>query len=119
MRSLITTNDNWKDNQQTQIENSTLAPSNDMESAIVATLAPGSYTAIVAGKDGSTGVGMVELYDLDANSDSTLANISTRGLVQTGSNVMIGGVIFGNGAASEKVIIRALGPSIRGVQGVL
>ena len=117
--SLITTNDNWKDNQQTQIEESTLAPTNDMEAAIVATLPPGGYTAIVAGKDGSSGVGMVELYDLDANSGSKLANISTRGMVQTGSGVMIGGFIFGNGAASEKVIIRALGPSLSSVAGVL
>ena len=80
---------------------------------------PGSYTAILAGKDGATGVGIVEMYDLDAESDSKLANISTRGLVQTGNDLMIGGFIFGNGAASEKVIIRALGPSLAGVDGVL
>lgn len=117
--SLITSNDNWKDNKETQIRGSTLAPTDEMEAAIIATLAPGSYTAIVAGKDESSGVGMVELYDLDANSDSKLANISTRGRVQTGSDVMIGGFIFGNGAASEKLIIRALGPSVAGVDDAL
>ena len=117
--SLIISNDNWKDNQQTQIEDSTLAPTDDMEAAIVATLPPGGYTAIVAGKDGSTGVGLVELYDLEADSGSKLANISTRGFVQTGSDVMIGGFIFGNGAANEKVIIRALGPSLAGIADLL
>ena len=117
--SLITSNDNWKDNQQTQIEDSTLAPKHDSEGAIIATLAPGSYTAIVSGRDGSSGVGMVEMYDLEAASDSKLANISTRGLVQTGSDVMIGGFIFGNGAASEKVIIRALGPSLSSIDGAI
>lgn len=112
--SVITTNDNWKDNQQTEIQNSTLAPTNNLESAIVATLAPAGYTAVLAGKNGATGVGLVEMYDLNIASNSKLANISTRGFVQTGSDVMIGGFIFGNGTASEKVLIRAIGPSLTG-----
>jgi hypothetical protein len=117
--SLIISNDNWKDTQQTDIQNSTLAPGKDLESAIVATLPPANYTAILRGKNGTTGIGVVEMYDLDATSDSKLANISTRGFVQTGNDVMIGGFIFGNGAASERVVIRALGPSLTGIPNVL
>ena len=113
--SILARNDDWKDSQQTEIQDSTLAPTNDFESAIVATLAPGNYTAIVGGKNASSGVGVVEMYDLDASSDSKLANISTRGFVEAGTNVMIGGFIFGDGLASEKVLIRALGPSLAGV----
>jgi hypothetical protein len=117
--SLITSNDNWKDSQETEIQNSTLAPTNDMESAIVATLVPANYTAILRGKNGATGIGLVEMYDLDLSSDSKLANISTRGFVQTGGNVMIAGFILGNGTASEKVAIRAMGPSLTGIANVL
>jgi hypothetical protein len=90
-----------------------------MESAIVATLAPANYTAILRGKNGTTGIGLVEMYDLDLTSGSKLANISTRGSVQTGGNVMIAGFTFGNGNASEKVAIRAIGPSLTGINNVL
>jgi hypothetical protein len=117
--SLIAMNDNWRDNQQTEVQNSTLAPGNDLESAIVATLAPGNYTAILRGKNATTGIGLVEMYDLDLMTDSKLANISTRGFVQTGNDVMIGGFIFGNGTASEKVIVRAIGPSLANIANVL
>jgi len=118
--SLITSNDNWKDSPNKQaIIDSTIPPTNDLESAIVATLAPANYTAILSGKNGTTGIGVVEMYDLDLASDSELANISTRGFVQTGDNVMIGGFIFGNGTASEKVIIRAIGPSLANIANVL
>lgn len=117
--SLITSNDNWKKTQQAEIEASTIAPTNDKESAIVATLPPDNYTAILSGKNGSTGIGMVEVYDLSPGSDSKLANISTRGLIQTGDEVMIGGFIFGNGTASEQVIVRAIGPSLANVNDVL
>ncbi|MEY2549412.1 MAG: hypothetical protein QOD64_1994, partial [Verrucomicrobiota bacterium] len=117
--SLITSNDNWKDTQQIEIENSTLAPASPLESAIVATLVPGNYTAILSGKDASTGIGLVEMYDLDLTSGSKLANISTRGLVETGNNVMIAGFIFGNGTAGEKVVVRAMGPSLGGIANVL
>jgi hypothetical protein len=117
--SLIISNDNWKDTQQIEIQNSTIAPTNDLESAIVATLPPGSYTAVLRGKNGTAGIGLVELYDLDTASDSKLANISTRGFVQTGDDVMIGGFILGDGTASENVIIRALGPSLAGIANVL
>ena len=112
--SLITSNDNWKDTQETEIQNSNLAPTNELESAIVATLPPGTYTAILAGKGDTTGIGLIEMYDLSLASDSRLANISARGFVQT-NDVLIGGFILGNGAASEKVAVRAIGPSLNGV----
>lgn len=110
--SLVATNDNWVDapNKQ-EIIDSTVAPTNDFESAILTSLDPGSYTAIVRGANGTTGIGLVEVYDLDPSADSKLANISTRGFVQTGDNVMIGG-LYVVGSASQKVIVRALGPSL-------
>ena len=78
-----------------------IPPTNDLESAIVTTLAPGAYTAILKGKNNGTGVGVVEVYDLDQAANSKLANISTRGFVDTGNNVMIGGLIVSGGAAEE------------------
>lgn len=117
--SIIASNDNWKENQQAAIQDSTLAPANDLESAIVATLPPANYTAILRGNNGTTGIGLVEMYDLDLGSDSKLANISTRGFVQTSNDVMIAGFIFGNGRASEKAVIRAIGPSLTNVPNVL
>jgi hypothetical protein len=109
----VVTNDNWKDSQEDEIIASTVPPTNDFESAIVATLEPGNYTAIVSGKDASTGIGLVEAYDLDQPADSQLANISTRGFVDTGDNVMIGGLIIGPaGLGNATVLVRALGPSL-------
>jgi hypothetical protein len=106
------TNDNWRDTQETEIQATGIAPSNDLESAIVATLPPGAYTAVVRGNNGSTGVGLVEAYDLDSAANAQLANISTRGFVDSGDNVMIGGFILGNGSANARVLIRAIGPSL-------
>jgi autotransporter-associated beta strand protein len=107
-------NDNWKTNpngtsQQAEIEATALPPTNDLESAILATLGPGSYTAILAGNNGGVGVGLVEVYDLERSTNSKLANISTRGFVDTGDNVMIGGLIA---SGTARVIVRALGPSV-------
>jgi T5SS/PEP-CTERM-associated repeat protein len=111
----IVTNDNWKDTQQTAITATGFAPGSDLESAILATLAPGAYTAILRGKNDGTGIGLVEAYDLDQAADSTLANISTRGLVETGDNVMIGGfIIGGGGGGASTVVLRAIGPSLGG-----
>lgn len=111
---LIETNDNWIESPNKQaIIDSTVAPSNDLESAIVATLPANNsaYTAIVRGANDGTGVGVVEVYDLDSSADSRLANIATRGLVQTGNNVLIAGTIV-VGGSSQKVIVRAIGPSL-------
>jgi Divergent InlB B-repeat domain len=112
--NLIQSNDNWVDSPNKQaIIDSTIPPSNDLESAIVATLPANSsaYTAIVRGVNDTTGVGLVEVYDLDQSVDSKLANISTRGFVETGDNVMIGGFIV-LGSSSQNVIVRAIGPSL-------
>jgi N-acetylneuraminic acid mutarotase len=109
---LIAANDNWRDapNRQ-EIIDSTIQPSNDLEAAILTTVAPGNHTAIVRGANGSTGVALVEVYDLEAGSESRLGNISTRGLVQTGDNVLIAGLIL-LGQEARKVIVRAIGPSL-------
>ena len=119
--TLITMNDNWKSTQESEIEATGLQPSNDLESAIISTLDPGSYTAIVSGKNGTVGVGLVEGYDVDQTANSQLANISTRGFVETGTNVMIGGFILGGGGKEVSVVVRALGPSLTpfGVTGAL
>jgi uncharacterized repeat protein (TIGR03803 family) len=109
---LIARNDDWRDSQQTEIEASTIPPRHDRESAIVQTLAPGAYTAVLSGKDGGVGIGLVEAYDLAQEADARLANISTRGFVDSGENVMIGGLIVGGEGAGAKVVVRALGPSL-------
>ena len=105
------TNDNWRSNQEAEIIATTVPPSNDSESAIVATLAASAYTAIVRGVNNGTGIGLVEAFDLDRMVDSKLANISTRGFVQTGDNVLIGGFII-LGQDPLRVIVRAIGPSL-------
>lgn len=119
--ALVASNDNWIEN-QSEIFATGIAPSNYLESAIVRSLSPGAYTAIVRGKGGVIGVGLVELYDLEQGADSELANISTRDSVDTGDKVMIAGLIAGapdSGAA--RVLVRALGPSLSasGVAGAL
>jgi hypothetical protein len=116
---LLMSNDNWKDTQQAQIMATGLAPPNDLESAILHTFAAGNYTGIVRGKNNTTGVGLFEAYDISKQVGITLTNISTRGFVDIGQNVMIGGFVSGNGIV--RVIIRALGPtlSLFGVPNVL
>ncbi|MEO6871131.1 MAG: CAP domain-containing protein [Chthoniobacterales bacterium] len=117
---LMASNDNWQTNSNAQeIIASTVAPTNPKEPAILTTLpANGSaYTAIVRGANDTTGIGLVEVYDLDAAGAAQLANISTRGLVETGDNVMIGGFIVA-GKEAANVIVRAIGPSL-GVAGEL
>jgi arylsulfate sulfotransferase len=120
-RTLIATNDNWQsDPDHSEIEANGLAPANLLESATVQTLAPGAYTVIVRGKDPTPGTGLVELYDLSPQSNSTLKNMSTRGSVDTGDNVLISGFIVGD-VESATVVVRALGPSLAssGVGGAL
>ncbi|MEY2525583.1 MAG: hypothetical protein QOE73_354 [Verrucomicrobiota bacterium] len=118
----IAVNDNWKDTQQSQIAAANFAPRDDRESAIVATLAPGAYTAIARGAGGTTGVVLMEIYDLDQKANSRLANVSARGYVDLGDNVLIGGAIVGGGNGGVNVIVtRALGPSLEsaGVQNAM
>jgi glucose/arabinose dehydrogenase len=110
--SLVLANDNWKDTQQTEITNAGIAPPDDKEAALIAPLTAGNYTAIVTGKNGGTGVGLAEVYDLDQAADSRLANISTRAFVGTDSDVLIGGFITGNRLGATRIALRALGPSL-------
>jgi hypothetical protein len=112
---LLRSNNDWQDDpvQAAEITAVGLAPTNNLESGIVATLQPcASYTAILAGRNGGTGVGLVEIYDINPAADSQLAEISTRGFVQTNNNVMIGGFILGGNSYSTRVAVRGLGPSL-------
>jgi hypothetical protein len=121
----IASNDNWKSSQATEIRATGIPPSNDLESAIVMALPANnaSYTAVLRGKNNTTGIGLLEIYDLDQAAASRLANISTRGFVDTGDQVIIGGFIVGgpNGAGPGEVVVRAIGPSLTkfGVSGAL
>jgi glucose/arabinose dehydrogenase len=113
--SLITSNNDWKENTaqaQTDITTNQLAPTSDLESAIVSTLQPGSYTAILKGQGNTTGVGLVEVYDVDRASASRLANISGRAFVQTGNNLLFAGFVVGNNIGAAKVVVRGIGPSL-------
>jgi hypothetical protein len=118
--ALIASNDNWVTtiiggiitaNQAPDILNSHHAPRDPRESAIIADLPPGNYTAIVRGVNNMTGVGLVEVYDLSSEISSILSNISTRSFVQTGDDVMIGGFIV-EGSQPKRVIVRAIGPEL-------
>jgi hypothetical protein len=116
--TLLAANDNWREAQQEEIAGTGVAPGDDRESAIVRTLPPGNYTAILRGKADTTGVGLLEAYDLDQRPNSKLANISTRGFVGSGDQVLIGGFIVG---PTTRVVVRAIGPSLgnAGVAGAL
>lgn len=122
--ALLAMNDNWRTDQEAEIRETTIPPLDERESAIVALLDPANYTAVFRGANNTTGVGLVEAYDLgtasmDVAAAAQLANLSTRGLVGTDNNVMIGGVIAANGTA--RFLLRAIGPSLggAGVQGAL
>ena len=118
----VVTNNNWKDTQEQLIRDSGVPPPNDLESAIVATLNPvdpavaasGQYTVVMRGKNGGTGVALLEMFDLDEPAATTceLVNLSTRGFVGTADDVMIGGFIVGPERNDEQVLIRAIGPSL-------
>jgi hypothetical protein len=111
--ALLESNDDWPSN-QAEVEETGLVPPDLRESAIVATLAPGNYTAVVTGKGGATGVGLVEVYDISL-ANAQLANVSTRCFVHLGDNVLIGGLIvaFGDQQEVSRILLRGLGPSLR------
>jgi hypothetical protein len=110
-------NDNWEQSQRSEIQLSGLAPANGLEAVIIRTLPPGSYTAVMRGNHNATGIGLVEVYDVEPNADSKLGNISTRGFIGTNDELMIAGLII-NSAANESpmptrsVLVRGLGPSL-------
>jgi hypothetical protein len=108
------TNDNWRDDpvQEALIIADGIPPTNDLESAIDATLNPGAYTAIVRGKNNTSGVALVEVYDLSQAVLAKLANISTRAFVSTGNDIVIAGFILGSHSGNDRIIVRGLGPSL-------
>jgi outer membrane protein assembly factor BamB len=119
--AVIATNDNWGDSPEVgDILAAGLAPSDSLESAVLVTLDPGSYTVILHGEDDSTGIGLFELYDISETPNTTLRNLSARGFVGTGDDALIGGLIV-TGVASQNVILRAIGPDLasKGVSGSL
>jgi hypothetical protein len=116
----VATNNDWRNtqvggiitgDQSAEISGSGFAPANDLESAIIANLTPGSYTAVVRGAGNATGTGVVDAYDLSGSAPARVANIATRGLIRPGDNLMIAGFIVQNGSVS--VVVTALGPSLQ------
>jgi hypothetical protein len=117
--NLIDASDDWEGHTRAAEIPAHLAPTDVFEAAILATLDPGAYTAVVRGFEDATGVGIIEIFEVDATA-SLLSNISTRGFVGTGDDVLIGGVII-NGTSDKTVTIRARGPSLAefGVSGLV
>jgi hypothetical protein len=118
---LIASNNDWRNtqiggiitgDQSPEIEGGGLAPGNNLESAIIANLAPGDYTAVVRGAGNTVGTGLVDAFDLSANSAARLANVATRGLIQPGDGLMIAGFIIQQG--NVRAVVRAIGPSLSG-----
>lgn len=109
----VITNDNWQDAPNADQIPTDLQPQDPRESAILITLPPAVYTGVVHGKAGATGIGLVEVYDLSADTASKVVNISTRGIVQTGDNRLIGGfVLSGDQSTKMEIVVRAIGPSL-------
>jgi hypothetical protein len=107
-------NDNWRDDpaQEAAILATGIAPTNNLESAIDATLNPGAYTAVVRGKNNTSGLALVEVYDLSQAVLAKLANISTRAFVSTGDNIVIAGFVLGNQSGDDRIVVRGIGPSL-------
>jgi hypothetical protein len=117
----IATSDNLRTAQQAEISATGLAPKDDKEAAVIINLAGAAartnYTAVLSGANGGTGIGLVEVYDLDAESFADLGNVATRGFVGTGANVLIGGLIVRDDAftnLSQNILVRGIGPSLTG-----
>jgi hypothetical protein len=108
------TNNNWRDDpvQAALIPATGLAPTNDLESAIDANLSPGAYTAVVRGNNDTSGVALIEVYDLSQAVPAKLANISTRAFVSTGDDIVIAGFIFGSNSGNDRIVLRGIGPSL-------
>ncbi len=109
-----TQNDNWRSEpvQSGELQALGLAPENDAEAALVDRTLPGVYTAVLSGVNDTTGLGLIEVYDINTDDTRTLLNISTRASVETGDNVMIAGFIVGGGEAAAGIVVRAIGPSL-------
>ena len=109
---LTITNNDWRQTQAAEILATGIPPINDLESAIAATLVPGTYTAIVRGNGNTTGIALVEVYDLNQAADSKLANLSTRAFVSSGNDIVIAGFMLGSNSGNGKVVVRGIGPSL-------
>jgi len=109
---VIASNDDWQDTPNVGQIPAGFEPADPRDSVIIATLLPGPYTVVQAAKDATGGIGLLEIYDIDSAGDAMLANISTRGLVQTGDEAMIGGFILQGGTEGSTVVVRAIGPSL-------
>jgi hypothetical protein len=109
--AIIAQNDNWRSTQEQEIQASGLAPSDDREAAVIMTLPSANYTAVVRGANGSTGVGLAEVYDMTPNSGSELGNLSVRADVLTGDNVLIDGIIM-RGGTPQRILFRGIGPEL-------
>jgi len=110
--SVIASNDDWQNTPNVGQIPAGFEPADPRDSVIIATLSPGTYTVVQAAKDAAGGIGLLEIYDIDSAADAMLANISTRGLVQTGDEAMIGGFILQGGTEESTVVVRAIGPSL-------
>jgi hypothetical protein len=108
------TNDNWRDDpvQEAAIIATGIPPTNDLESAIDTTLNPGAYTIVISGKNNTSGVGLIEVYDLSLAVPAKLANISTRAFVSTGDSIVIAGFILGSHSGNDRIVVRGIGPSL-------
>jgi hypothetical protein len=107
-------NDNWRDDpvQESAIIATGIAPTNNLEAAIDATLNPGAYTAVVRGKNDTSGVALIEVYDLSQAVLAKLANISTRAFISTGDDIVIAGFILGSNSGNDRIVVRGIGPSL-------
>jgi hypothetical protein len=108
------TNNNWRENQEAEIMATGIPPSHDFESAIIVTLVPGAYTAILRGNGNTSGAALVEVYDLSQGTAAKLANLSTRALVATGDDIVIAGFMLGAQNGTDRVVVRGIGPSLAG-----
>jgi hypothetical protein len=115
------TNNNWRDTQEQEIQDTGIPPTNDLESAMVVTLNPGAYTAIVRGNGNTSGVALFEVYDLTPTASSKLAQLSTRAFVGSADNIVIAGFLLSADGTPDDIIIRGLGPTLTafGVPNVL
>jgi hypothetical protein len=110
------TNNNWRDTQEAQIKATGIPPTDDLESAIDVILSPGSYSGVIRGNGATTGIGLIEVYDLDEAASAKLSNLSTRGFVgSTPGDSVIAGFILGNNSGPDRIVIRGLGPSLSSV----
>lgn len=110
--TLLAANDNWRDSPSANYLQTTWAPKDDLESAFVMNLGPGSFTAVVRGKENASGIALAEVYDLTAGGTNPPANLSTRGPVGSGDDVMIGGFIIEHANRMNRIVARAIGPSL-------